>query len=462
MGNRARYLLLPWVAAVLVVALAAALTLFLQPIAQVSSPLFFGAILVATWYGGLWPGVLATALSTIALDYFFPPPISTVSIAVTVVARLGVFGLVWLLIGSLYAAGRRTEESSARALARARRARAKTRAADRHKDRFLAILAHELRSPLSTIRNTLGVFRNQNLDAGTLRWGQEVLERQMKFICRLVDGLLDVSAIRCGKIQLKRESVDLTSLLKGIVEDQRRAVEDANLSLRTEWASGPLWVFGDPLRLVQVVNNLVVNACKFTDPGGVVSIRLIAKDDRWAALTVRDTGIGIDAGMLPHVFDVFWQAERSGSPSRGGLGLGLALVKGLVELHEGQLTVASEGLGRGAEFNVLLPLQPEPRRHAEEEIDVGPNSEFGTWRIELRSGNGHLDADAVGEAAMEHSERTLSEALRQQVFQMLVEQEDRAIPAAQSRRVVAERFGISEDQLDGIESEGVENGWSPP
>jgi signal transduction histidine kinase len=229
--------------------------------------------------------------------------------------------------------------------------------ADRQKDHFLAVLGHELRNPLSTISNALHIWEQTAIDPSVMRH-RERIGRQIKQLTRLTDDLLDVTRIGQGRVLLKPERLDLIRLVRESVEDCRGVHEEAGLTLALEVPEGRVLVEGDPARLSQVVGNLLRNAAKFTDPDGCVMVR-VACDSQWATVAVRDTGIGIAAEMLPHVFDTFAQVEDSRDRSRGGLGLGLALVKGLVALHGGEVSAASGGPGHGAEFTVRLPRETE-------------------------------------------------------------------------------------------------------
>ena len=229
------------------------------------------------------------------------------------------------------------------------------RDADRRKTEFLAMLAHELRNPLAPVRNALQILRLSDTDPKTAEWARAMIERQVRHLAGLVDDLLDVSRLTRGLVRLNKERIDLGQLVHTVVEDRRRLLEDGGLRLTSETPPGPVWVIGDATRLTQVFSNLVDNAAKFTDRGGRVSLCLTVTD-RQAKVIVHDTGIGITEDMLPRLFDIFAQADRSLERSRGGLGLGLALVKGLVGLHGGTVSAASEGPGRGATFTVVLPL----------------------------------------------------------------------------------------------------------
>jgi signal transduction histidine kinase/DNA-binding response OmpR family regulator len=236
---------------------------------------------------------------------------------------------------------------------------------DRRKDQFLAMLGHELRNPLAPIRNAVEILRRHENGEKDAEFGapqaRDMIERQVTHMTRLIDDLLDVSRIANGKIRLRKERCDLTSIVLATVEDYRAVIEQSGLELIVEVPAQSLWTSGDPTRLSQILGNLIHNAHKFTDETGHVLVGLRAdRDGRSAILTVRDTGIGMDRETLRSIFDAFSQADRSLDRSRGGLGLGLALVKGLVELHGGTVCVSSEGLGHGTEFRVQLFLDKSP------------------------------------------------------------------------------------------------------
>jgi PAS domain S-box-containing protein len=234
------------------------------------------------------------------------------------------------------------------------------READRRKDEFLAMLAHELRNPLAPMTNSLELLRLHEAGDARLRRQREILQRQVRQLVRLTDDLLDVSRITRGKIAVRHEAMDLAALVRATVEDHRDLLERAKLSVSLCIDAEPLWIEGDEARLSQALGNLLQNAAKFGGQRGSVQVRLhieaAASSEPEAVISVRDSGIGIAPELLPHVFDVFTQADRSLDRTQGGLGLGLALVEGLVELHGGRVQAASEGLGRGAEFSLRLPL----------------------------------------------------------------------------------------------------------
>ncbi len=236
-----------------------------------------------------------------------------------------------------------------------KRAEEALREAGRRKDEFLAMLGHELRNPLAPLRNALSVLRLAGPGHPVVRKAGEVMDRQVGQMARLIDDLLDVTRIAQGKILLRRERCDLVALVRAAAEDYRGVLESAGLDLIVELPPAPLWVQGDPTRLAQVLGNLLHNAHKFTDPGGRVRVRLAAEAGA-AVIAVDDTGIGIEPALLPHVFEPFVQADSPAARGRGGLGLGLALVKRLVEMHGGEVRAASASPGLGSEFTVSLPL----------------------------------------------------------------------------------------------------------
>jgi CheY-like chemotaxis protein/two-component sensor histidine kinase len=223
------------------------------------------------------------------------------------------------------------------------------------------MLAHELRNPLGPIVTGLHVLRQPRTTRQAREQTWDMLERQVRHLARLVDDLLDVSRITRGKVQLRCERIDLARQARTAAEDRRPVLERAGLALVVEAPETPVWVTGDPTRLAQIVNNLLDNAAKFSGGGGRVTVRVAADAARrQTVLSVRDEGVGIGPEILPRLFSAFAQADRSLDRSRGGLGLGLALVKGLAELHGGEVEAISGGPGRGAEFLVRLPLTEEP------------------------------------------------------------------------------------------------------
>jgi signal transduction histidine kinase len=230
--------------------------------------------------------------------------------------------------------------------------------ADRHKDEFLAMLAHELRNPLAPIRNAVHLMKLKSFEDPQLLLSRDIIERQMLHLSRLVDDLLDVSRITRGKINLARERVELRELIERAVETVTPVIEARGHTLKVEIPDRPLAMYADPMRLTQALGNVLGNAAKYTDNGGHITVSA-RRRQRDIEISVRDTGIGIVPEVLPCIFDLFTQLDqRSGRP-QGGLGIGLALVRQLVEMHGGTVTASSEGPGLGSEFVIRLPVSIE-------------------------------------------------------------------------------------------------------
>ena len=229
------------------------------------------------------------------------------------------------------------------------------RDADRRKDEFLATLAHELRNPLAPVRNALQILKMPRVDAETIERSREMMERQVQHLVRLVDDLMDVSRVMRGKIELRRERVELATIVARAVETVQPLVDAQGHELSVRISSESLLLDADPVRFAQVVGNLVTNAAKYTEPNGRIWLTA-ERDGDMAVLRVRDNGIGIAASMLPRIFELFVQVDHASTKAQGGLGIGLTLVKNLVEMHNGTVEARSEGLGRGCEFIVRLPV----------------------------------------------------------------------------------------------------------
>jgi len=237
------------------------------------------------------------------------------------------------------------------------------READRRKDEFLATLAHELRNPLAPIGNSLQILKMPRVDAATVQQTRAMMERQVQHLVRLVDDLLDVSRVMRGKIELRREPVELATVVARAVETAQSLIEVQGHRLEISVSNESLLLDADPVRLAQVVGNLLTNAAKYTEANGRIWLTAERVGGE-AVLKVRDSGIGIAPDMLPHVFELFVQVDHAATRSQGGLGIGLTLVKNLVEMHGGRVEAHSDGLGKGCEFVVRLPLlvreRPEP------------------------------------------------------------------------------------------------------
>lgn len=225
---------------------------------------------------------------------------------------------------------------------------------DRRKNEFLAMLSHELRNPLAPIRNAVQVLGLLDLTDPRLRWVKELVDRQVKHLVHLVDDLLDVSRITRGKITLKQEAIELSQVIERAVEATEGIIKAQQHRLSISYPDEPVWLKGDGVRLVQILTNLLNNAAKYTPHGGRIDLTAVA-DRGKVVFSVKDTGIGIPPKLLPHIFDLFTQADRSLDRSQGGLGIGLTLVRRLVEMHGGSIEALSDGPSHGSEFVVRLP-----------------------------------------------------------------------------------------------------------
>jgi PAS domain S-box-containing protein len=235
-----------------------------------------------------------------------------------------------------------------------KRLNAELREADHRKDEFLATLAHELRNPLAPVRNSLEIMKRADGDRELTERARVTMERQVVQMVRLVDDLLDISRITRNKLELRRERVDLAAVVQSAVETSRPLVEANAIELSVALPDSPVYLDADPTRLAQVLSNLLNNSAKYTNPSGHVSLTA-ETDESGVVIRVRDTGVGIPAEMLPSIFDMFTQVEQSLDRSQGGLGIGLTLVRRLVEMHGGTVEARSDGVGRGSEFSVRLP-----------------------------------------------------------------------------------------------------------
>jgi signal transduction histidine kinase len=234
-----------------------------------------------------------------------------------------------------------------------RRAERAVEEGERRKDEFLAVMAHELRNPLGAIGMAAEILKVTDSEEQR-SWGIGVIGHQIKNLTRLIEDLLDVSRISEGKIQLREEVVDLATVIARAVESVTGLVQERGHELTVSVSRDPMMVEGDPTRLEQVFGNLLTNAAKYTEKGGRIAVKAGFEGGDYV-VRVRDTGAGIPAEMLPGLFEMFSQVESSRHRSRGGLGIGLSLVKTLVEMHGGSVQAASEGVGLGSEFRVGLP-----------------------------------------------------------------------------------------------------------
>jgi signal transduction histidine kinase/ActR/RegA family two-component response regulator len=363
-GAEARWYLL----AVVLVVLATAVRLAaVDPVLEgrVPLPAYFAAVIVSVWLGGVGPGLLAAGLGYAAVIALTPARGQGTSPASYLVTGLS----YWLVCGSTIALAERLRRARASAeshAAEAERGRAALAEGDRRKDEFLAMLAHELRNPLAPIRSTLDLLRLKSAQPGAVARMREVMERQVGHLCRLVDDLMDVSRISRGRIDLRKQWVELASVVGDAVETSRSLMDEAGVRFTLELPAQPVWLYVDPTRLAQVVANLLNNAARFTPPGGHVA--LVAKVEgpppqgstvpsgQQLALVVRDDGVGISREALSRIFDLYVQGRDELQRSSGGLGIGLSLARRLAQLHGGSLEASSEGVSRGSEFVLRVPL----------------------------------------------------------------------------------------------------------
>jgi PAS domain S-box-containing protein len=278
-----------------------------------------------------------------------------------------------------------------------KRLEAALREADRRKDEFLATLAHELRNPLAPIRNSIELLRHAADDPAVMADARTIMERQLGHLVRLVDDLLDISRVTSGKLRLRKERVALASAVHSAVEETRGLIETSGHELTITLPPEEVLLDADPTRLAQIFSNLLNNAAKYTEKGGHIWLTAELRDGD-ISVSVRDTGIGIAAEHLPHIFEMFSQVTPALERSQGGLGIGLALVRGLVELHGGTIEAHSSGPGMGSEFNVRLPIVDRPSapqpQEAEDTRDKSPRGP--RRRILVVDDN----ADAVNSLAM--------------------------------------------------------------
>lgn len=240
-----------------------------------------------------------------------------------------------------------------------KRAEAALRELDRRKDEFLAMLAHELRNPLAPISAAADLLRMVHLDEERVRQTSEIITRQVNHMTSLVDDLMDVSRVTRGLVKLNNELVEAKRILADAIEQVRPLIEARRHQLAVHSAPDTAYIFGDHKRLVQVLTNLLNNAAKYTPEGGDIVLRMEVRDTQ-VAFVVADNGIGMAPELTERAFELFSQAERTSDRSAGGLGIGLALVKSLVELHQGKVALSSKGIGQGSEFTVVLPCIAKP------------------------------------------------------------------------------------------------------
>jgi signal transduction histidine kinase len=386
--------------AVLAVVAALLARLALDPVLGNRLPflLFCLAVVAVAWYGGFGPSFVSLILGILACLYFVAEPRHSLEESVPA-HQVHIVGFLFLgvTIGIFSEAtqrARRRAEAHAREADRRRedledevseRGRLEQEmqqqadalaAADQHKDEFLAMLGHELRNPLAPLRNAVEVMRSLDLTDRRLVSLRDAIDRQVAHLTHLVDDLLDVGRISQGKISLLREPVQVSHFIAQAVETSHPLLEARSHHLALDIPPEPVWILGDSTRLAQVFANLLNNAAKYTPNGGQIWLSA-RQEEGQVVVRVADNGVGIAADVLPRIFELFTQADRTLDRAEGGLGIGLTLVKALIVMHGGQIEASSAGTGQGSEFVVRLPVMataPQPEAHAESTpVPTGPS-----------------------------------------------------------------------------------------
>lgn len=304
----------------------------------------FPLVIMETSRGGRTPSTALVRVSSLSYAAVLVRPVHTYSLVSTVRAAL---------------LSRSRQYQVRDELAERKRVEAALRESNERKDEFLAMLGHELRNPLSAIRNATQLMKVAPHNGDGLKKAYGVLDRQSLHMTRLIDGLLEVARIARGKISLAPETLDVGEILEATLQDRNAQAQKRQVELASDLSSEPIWVRADRSRLTQIFDNLIGNALKFTDPPGSIRVSL-KREDEYAVIRVSDTGVGIRPEMLERLFEPFQQEEQDVARAAGGLGLGLALARGLVELQGGSIRGYSAGPGTGAEFEVRFPLFAAP------------------------------------------------------------------------------------------------------
>jgi signal transduction histidine kinase len=321
-----------------------------------ATPVIILTMIAAAWYGGLGPGLLVAALFEATLDYYSGVPRNSARFTFIAFNRMLLFGSVVVFASARRAAERslRRQQAALEAtLARERTARADAEAASRLKDEFLATVSHELRTPLNATLGWAVMLNRSVADDRTVKQAAGAIERTARAQAQIVEDILDASRMVTGRLRIDPQVLLLAPVVEEAVETMRVAAAAKNIALEIALEPGAV-VLGDGDRLRQIAWNLISNAIKFTPEGGRIEVA-VRRGDRGVELVVRDTGAGIPKAFVPHLFERFRQADASMTRGHGGLGLGLAIVRHLAELHGGTVTGESAGEGQGAVFTVNLP-----------------------------------------------------------------------------------------------------------
>jgi len=339
-------------AAVVTIGVLIPLRFLIEPL---PSPPFLLVVIMVAWLVGFGPAVVAVVLSALALDYWFIPPIGAIITTWHEIASVACFAAVGIGVAWLTATRRQAEDDRKALLAREQASRASAEAANRAKDEFVAVLGHEFRNPLSAIVSAVHLLDRIETQEERTRLAREVIARQARNITRLVEDLLEINRIANGKIRLDMQPVELADTVRRCLSTLSARTESHRVSLEADEA----WVSADPVRLEQIVVNLLDNAIKYTPVGGAIDVR-VARERSRAVLRVHDTGVGIAPDDLSRIFDLFVQGDPLARRAQGGLGIGLAVVRRLAELQGGTIDASSDGPGRGSTFSLRLRSMPAP------------------------------------------------------------------------------------------------------
>lgn len=320
-----------------------------------ATTLFLAAVVVTAWLGGKYPSLFATILAVLAIDFFFVPPLYSFELSFENAVNAVVFVGVAFLISWIDDERKRAVKERDLLLESEREARCAAEEANRAKDEFLAMVTHELRSPLNAILGWTQMLKKETLDRTQTSRGLDVIERNTRTQVQLVEDLLDISRIRAGKFRVSAEPIDLCPVVDDAIESIAASLAAKHIRLLRNLDEQIGKINGDGERLRQIVWNILSNAVKFTPEGGQIEVRLTRANNH-ALLKIYDNGAGISPDFLPFVFDSFRQSDEGGKAKHKGLGLGLAIVRHLVEAQGGSVRAHSEGIGLGATFTVELPL----------------------------------------------------------------------------------------------------------
>ena len=323
------------------------------------APPFLLTVMIVAWLVDFRMGVVTSILSALALDYWFVPPIGAITTTWNEVAATVSFGVVGVAVAWLTATRRQAEDDRKALLARERASRAAAESANRAKDEFVAVLGHEFRNPLSAIINAVHVLDRVAADEPPAQHARDLIQRQARSIDRLVEDLLEINRIATGRIRLDLQPTDLADAARRCLATLTARTRGHRVALDAH----EVWVNADPVRIEQILVNLLDNAVKYTPAGGTIDVR-VERQGKDAVFCVRDTGVGIAPDMLPRIFELFMQGDTAALRGRSGLGIGLAVVQRLADLHGGTIDAASEGPGRGSTFTLRLPRIPAPMTRA--------------------------------------------------------------------------------------------------